>query len=170
MVTKQKIGSLFFYTMAIIFSLGLVGVFWQSGITTKNLELVTGIVHKTEVVTIVVPSRGHNVQSELRLFLKDSSEYFRISDVYKFERFRDRIQEGDSAEIFIRPKLLQRFFLGQRNDIMHLNINGQIIVDVVQTRKIANAAIIVGIAAIIVFLLLAIFGGRIAKIGVSTKS
>ena len=80
-------------------------------------------------------------------------------DVYKHQRFRGQIVNGDTAEIYIRPKWLVPLGLGYRNDVLQMNINGQTIFDVSQTHRNENGIIIISIIAIPLF----IFLGRWTK-------
>jgi hypothetical protein len=121
--------------------------------TTKTLTKVDGIID----TTIEVGKRKYKSRKktyELRIFLQDTSEYFRFMDIYKYRTFRDQIYKGDTAEIFIRPKWLVPLGMGHRNDIFQLTINGKTIFDISQTRKNSGGIIIVAIIAIPLFVFL----------------
>jgi hypothetical protein len=131
----------------------LIGQTIQYNMTTKTLTKVDGIID----TTIEVGKRKYKSRKktyELRIFLQDTSEYFRFMDIYKYRTFRDQIYKGDTAEIFIRPKWLVPLGMGHRNDIFQLTINGKTIFDISQTRKNSGGIIIVAIIAIPLFVFL----------------
>lgn len=143
----------------------LIGKIVQSRMTIGDLVKVTGIVDSSKEITTRVRKRYlyTHKDMELRIYLKDTSEYFRIMDVYKYSQFRGQIKNGDTAEIYIRPNWLVPLGMGYRNDVFQLNINGQTIFDISQTRKNENGQIIVLLLAIPLFILLGRWASRKAK-------
>lgn len=121
--------------------------------TTKILTKVDGIIDTTtEVKKKKYKSRRFDY--ELRVFLQDTTEYFRFMDVYNYNSFRKQINNGDKAEIFIRPKWLVPLGMGHRNDIFQMTINGKPIFDISQTRNNSGAIILLALIAIPVFILI----------------
>lgn len=155
-MTRQKLASIIFFVMPFVFTWVLVGQILQSRLTLDKLIKVAGIVEGTKEVTTHVRKRLFYTHKdvELRIYLKDTSEYFRIMDVYKYQRFGRQIVYGDTAEIYIRPKWLVPLGLGYRNDVFQLNINGQTVFGISETHKNENGIIIVSIIAIPLFILL----------------
>jgi hypothetical protein len=152
-VTRKIIGQYFFFFFATAMCWVLIGQTIQYNMTTKTLTKVDGIID----TTIEVGKRKYKSRKktyELRIFLQDTSEYFRFMDIYKYRTFRDQIYKGDTAEIFIRPKWLVPLGMGHRNDIFQLTINGKTIFDISQTRKNSGGIIIVAIIAIPLFVFL----------------
>ena len=145
-----------FFIMPFVFTWVLVGQVLQARLTIDKLIKVTGVVDKTrEVTTDVKKSILYTHKDvELRIYLKDTSEYFRIMDVYKYERFQGQIKNGDSAEIYIRPKWMVPLGFGYRNDVFQMSINGKTIFDVSQTLGNAYGIIIVSLIAIPLFVFL----------------
>ena len=142
--------------MPFVFAWVLVGQIVQSRLSVDKLIKVTGIITGTKEVATNVRKKLFYTHKdlELRIYLKDTSEYFRIMDVYKYPRFRGQIKNGDTAEIYIRPKWLVPLGLGYRNDVFQLNVNGQTIFDISGTHRNENAIIIVSIIAIASFIFL----------------
>ncbi len=131
----------------------LVGQSIQYTMTTKILTKVDGIIDTTtEVKKKKYKSRRFDY--ELRVFLQDTTEYFRFMDVYNYNSFRKQINNGDKAEIFIRPKWLVPLGMGHRNDIFQMTINGKPIFDISQTRNNSGAIILLALIAIPVFILI----------------
>src|SRR5206468_10706646 len=99
-MTREKIASIIFFIMPFIFAWVLVGQIIQSQLTVDKLIKVTGIIEGTqEVATHVTKKLFYTSKDlELRIYLKDTSEYYRIMDVYKYPRFRGQIGTGDTAE------------------------------------------------------------------------
>jgi hypothetical protein len=164
-MTRQKVASIIFFIMPLLFAWVLVGQIIQSGLTVDKLIKVTGIVENTKEVTSHV-KKGllyTHKDVELRIYLKDTTEYFRIMDVYRYQRFRGQLLNGDTAEIYIRPKWLVAYGLGYRNDIFHLTINGKTIFDISETHKNENGIVIVSIIAIPLFILLGLWTKRKAR-------
>lgn len=161
-MTRQKIASIIFFIMPFAFAWVLIGQIIQSQLTTDKLLRITGIVDTTiEVATY--RHKSNRKDHELRIFLRDTSEYFRFMDIYNYDRFRNRIKQGDAAEIYIRPKWLVPLGLGYRNDIFQMSINGQIIFDISQTHRNSNGIIIVSIIAIPLFIFLGQWTRRKAR-------
>jgi len=110
--------------MPVFFTWVLIGQIIQSRLTARDLIKVTGIIDDTrEVATHVRKKLFYTSKDiELRIYLKDTPEYFRIMDVYKYQQFRRQIKSGDTAEIYIRPKWLVPLGLGYRNDVFQMNM------------------------------------------------
>jgi hypothetical protein len=152
-MTRKIIGQYFCYLAALAFTWVLVGQIIQVNLTVDKLVRVNGIIDKT--VEVAKKRRKSNrYYYELRIFLKDTPEYFRFMDIYRYDVFREKIQSGDSTQIFIRPKWLVPLGLGYRNDIFQMTLNGETLFDVSQTKKNNTRIIIVTIIAIPSFLLL----------------
>ena len=151
--------------MPFVFAWVLVGQILQSRLSVDKLIKVTGIIKDTKEVATHVRKRLFYTHKdiELRIYLKDTSEYFRLMDVYKYQRFRGQIANGDTAEIYIRPKWLVPLGLGYRNDVFQMDINGQTIFDVSQTNRNENGIIIVSIIAIPLFIFLGQWTKRKAR-------
>lgn len=133
-VNKKIIEQYFFYFFAIAMCWVLVGQTIEYTMTTKTLTKVDGIIDTTiEVGKKKYKSRKKTY--ELRVFLQDTSEYFRFMEIYKYRAFRHQIRHGDTAEIFIRPKWLILLGMGHRNDIFQMTINRNTIFDISRTRK-----------------------------------
>jgi hypothetical protein len=164
-MTREKIASIIFFIMPFVFAWVLVGQIVQLQLTVDRLIKVTGIVEGTREVATNVRKRLFNKHKdlELRIYLKDTSEYFRVMDIYKYSRFRGQIGNGDTAEIYIRPKWLVPLGLGYRNDVFQLNINGQTIFDVSETHRNEKRIIIVSIIATPLFILLGLWTRRKAR-------
>jgi hypothetical protein len=149
-MTRLKIGSIvFIYLMPVVLIWILVGQILQSQLTIDKLVKVTGIIDAASEVTTYQHSKtGSGKTVELRIFLKDTSEYFRIMSIYKYDRFQNQIQSGDTAEIYIRPKWMIPFGMGYRNDVFQMSINGQIIFPISDTKKNEDEMIIFSLLAI----------------------
>lgn len=127
--------------------------------TTKTLTKIEGIVDTTvEVGRKVYKSRKKSY--ELRIFLKDTSEYFRFMEFYNYRKFRWKIHRGDTAEIYIRPKWLVPLGMGYRNDIFQMTINGKSVFDISQTRKNSGGIIIVVLIGIPIVIFIGQYIGR----------
>lgn len=131
----------------------LVGQIIQYTMTTKILTKVDGIIDTTTEVK-KKKRKSRRFDYELRIFLQDTSEYFRFMDVYNYNSFRKLINKGDKAEIFIRPKWLVPLGMGHRNDIFQMAINGKTIFDISQTKRNSGGIILVALIAIPGFILL----------------
>ena len=155
-MTRKKIAPIICFIMPFFFSWVLVGQVIQSQLTVDNLVRVTGLIDSTKEVATHVRKRLFSTHKdlELRIYLKDTSEYFRIMDVYKYPRFRGQIVNGDTAEIYIRPKWLVPLGLGYRNDVFQMAINRQTIFEVSQTQRNEKGIIIVSLIAIPLFIFL----------------
>lgn len=142
--------------MSFAFAWVLVGQIIQSRLTVDDLIKVKGIIEGTkEVATHIKKKLFYTSKDlELRIYLKDTFEYFRIMNVYKYQRFRGQIGTGDTAEIYIRPKWLIPLGLGYRNDVFHLNINRQTLFDISETHRNENGIIIISTVAIPLFIFL----------------
>ena len=131
----------------------LAGQAIQSSMTIASLTKVEGIIDKTiEVGKRKYKSRRKTY--ELRVFLQDTSEYFRFMEIYKYKSFLGQIHRGDTTRIYIRPKWLIPLGMGYRNDIFQMTLNGKTIFDIYQTRKNSKGIIIVALIAIPGFILL----------------
>ena len=144
---KKIIGQYLLYLLALAMCWVLIGQIIQYNLTINKLVKVSGIINKTtEVGKTKYKSRRKDY--ELRIFLDDTTEYFRLMDIYKYRSFRWKISKGDTAEIYIRPKWLVPLGMGYRNDIFQMSINGKTIFDISKTRKNATGIIIVSLLAI----------------------
>jgi len=137
----------------------LVGQTIQYTMTTKILTKVEGIIEETIEVK-KKKRKSRRFDYELRIFLQDTSEYFRLMDIYKYRSFREQISKGDTAEIYIRPKWLVPLGMGYKNDIFHMTINDRVIFDISKTRKNSGEIIIVAILGIPLFIFLGRYVGR----------
>jgi len=137
----------------------LIGQTIQYTMTTNMLTKVEGIIDTTTEVK-KKKRKSRRFDYELRIFLQDTSEYFRLMDIYKYRSFRDQISNGDKTEIYIRPKWLVLLGMGHRNDIFHMTINSNVIFDISKTRKNSGAIIILAIIAIPLFIFLGRYEGR----------
>ena len=134
----------------------LVGQLVQSNLTTSKLVKIDGLIDKTIEVATPRP-KSKRKDYELRIFLQDTAEYFRFMDIYKYQRFVGQIHNGDTAQIYIRPKWLIPLGMGYRNDIFQMTINGKTIFDISQTRRNTSGIIVVALIAIPFFILLGIY-------------
>lgn len=152
-MSRKIIGQYFFYLAALLFSWVLVGQIIQVNLTVDKLVRVSGTIHKT--VEIAKKRRqGYSYDYELRIFLKDTTEYFRLMDIYRYDLFKEKINSGDSSDIFIRPKWLVALGLGYRNDIFQMAVNGETLFDVSQTKRNNTGILIVSAIAVPFFLFL----------------
>jgi hypothetical protein len=151
---KKIIGQIFCYLASLACIWVLVGQIIQLNLTIDKLVKVTGIIDRT---TEVAKKRwkSNRKDYELRIYLNDTTEYFRFMGIYKYDRFREQIHAGDSTEIYIRPKWLVPLGMGYRNDIFQMTLNGQTIFDIPQTRKNTIGIIIVSSIGIPLFIFLA---------------
>jgi len=150
-MTKKILGQYFFYIAALASAWVLVGATIQTNLTTKKLTKVEGIID----TTIEVKKKRHksnNYDYELRIYIKNNTDYFRFMDIYKYNEFRGQIHSGDSTAIYIRPKWLVPLGLGYKNDIFQMTVNGQTIFEVSQTKRNANGIIIVCLISIPLFI------------------
>ena len=131
----------------------LVGQVIQYTMTTRALVKVEGVIDR--IIEVKKKKRKSNLLDyELRIYLEDTSEYFRLMDIYKYHSFRSKVNKGDKAEIYIRPKWLVPFGMGHRNDIFQMTTNGTTIFDISKTRRNSKGIIIVFCIAIPVFIFL----------------
>ncbi len=121
--------------------------------TTEKLIIVSGIIDKTVEVK-EKKRKGPGYKYELRVFLKDTAEYFRFMSIYDYNNFRRQINEGDTTEIYIRPKWLVPLGMGYRNDIFQMSINGRIIFDISETKSNSGKIILIALIGIPGFILL----------------
>ena len=150
---RKRIGQYFCYLAALASCWVMIGQIIQTNLTIDKLVKVTGTIEKS--IEVAKKKRKSNLKDyELRIFLNDTTEYFRFMDIYKYDRFRDLIHHGDTAEIYIRPKWLIPLGLGHRNDIFQMTLNGQTIFEISQTKRNGNGIIIISLIAIPTFLFL----------------
>lgn len=152
-MTKKIIGQYFSYLAALAFVWVLVGATIQTNLTIDKLTKVDGVIDTTIEVK-KKRYKSNNYSYELRIYIKDNTNYFRFMDIYKYNAFRGQILSGDSTSIYIRPKWLVPLGLGYKNDIFQMAVNGQTIFDVAQTKKNANGIIVVSLVAIPLFIFL----------------
>jgi len=152
-MTRAIFGQYISYLAVLGFSWVLIGQIIQSHLTTERLIKISGTIDTTIEVATYRP-KSNRKDHELRIFLNDTTEYFRFMDIYKYDRFRGRIHRGDTAEIYIRPKWLVPLGMGYRNDIFQMALNGQTIFNVSQTKRNTNGIIILSIIAIPLFIFL----------------
>lgn len=152
-MTRKVFGQYFCYLAALLFSWVLVGQIIQVNLTVDKLVRVSGSIDKTvEVAKKRRKSNRYNY--ELRIFLTDTTEYFRFMDIYKYDLFKEKIQSGDSSDIFIRPKWLVPLGLGYRNDIFQMTVNGETLFDVSKTKRNNTGILIVSLIAVPLFIFL----------------
>jgi hypothetical protein len=155
---KGKIAQYLSYLAALAFAWTLVGAIIQTNLSIDKLVKVNGIIDTTIEVATYRP-KSNRKDHELRIYLKDTTEYFRFMDIYKYDNFREQIHNGDSTAIYIRPKWLVPLGLGYRNDIFQMTINGQKIFELSQTMRNENGILIL----CLVFIPLFIFLGQYVK-------
>ena len=147
---RKRIGQYFCYLAALASCWVMIGQIIQTNLTIDKLIKVTGTIEKS--IEVAKKKRKSNLKDyELRIFLNNTTEYFRFMDIYKYDRFRDLIHHGDTVEIYIRPKWLVPLGLGHRNDIFQ---NGQTIFEISQTKRNGNGIIIISLIAISAFIFL----------------
>ena len=134
----------------------LVGQLIQSNMSISELVKIDGLIDKTIQVATPRP-KSKRKDYELRIFLQDTTEYFRLMDIYKYQNFRGQIHNGDTAEIYIRPKWLVTLGMGYRNDIFQMTINGKTIFDISQTKRNTKGIIVVALIAIPFFIFLGLY-------------
>ncbi|MBL7733145.1 MAG: hypothetical protein JNM88_18380 [Chitinophagaceae bacterium] len=93
---------------------------------------------------------------ELRIFLQDTNEYFRLTGNYNYPAFKDQVSGGDKATIWIRPKWLVPLGMGYRNDIFQMLVNDKIVFDISKRKRNSGKIII----ACLVFIPVVIFLGK----------
>lgn len=143
MISTKTIREYGCYITALFFLYVLVGQIIQSRLELNEFVKVEGVVENTKVVR--TGSRGNS--RELRIYLQNSSEYFRIMDVYNYQKFQERIQPDVNVVIYVRPPWVVPLGMGYKNDVFHLVVNGKVLFDISKKKwhdkGIAIAALIV---------------------------
>jgi hypothetical protein len=168
-MTREKLGQYFCYLASLVFCWVLIGQLIQTNLTIDKLVKVSGTIDQAIEVS-KYRRKSYSKDYELRIFLKDTTEYFRLMDIYKYDHFRELINNGDTAEVYIRPKWLVPLGLGYRNDIFQMTLNGQTIFEISQTKRNGNGIIIVSLIAIPIFLFLPRYLKRKRRAGPSSSS
>ena len=161
-MTRIIFGQYISYLAIAVFSWILTGQLLQSNLATNQLIRINGIIDTTTEVEFHEAKSNHE-SHDLRIYLRDTTEYFRFMDIYKYEQFRGLIHKGDTVEIYIRPKWLIPLGLGYKNDIFQMTVNGVQIFDVSQTKREANGIIIISIIAIPLFIILGLVNKRMRR-------
>lgn len=90
-------------------------------LSKANLVRVEGIVTKTEEVKII-KRRGPFFQ--LRVFLHNADEYFKINGRFRYDRFQQYIHPGDTATIYVLEPWVDNLITASKKDIVSLAVNG----------------------------------------------
>ncbi|MCC7027969.1 MAG: hypothetical protein IT265_13480 [Saprospiraceae bacterium] len=142
----------FCYLVALFLIWVLVGQLIESNLTIEKLIKVNGTID----TTIIVEKnrlKSKKKDYELRIFLVETNEYFRFLDIYRYDKFLEKIHHGDSTEIYVRPKWLVPLGMGYKNDIFQMTLNRQIIFDISQRENNANGIIFISLISILLFTL-----------------
>jgi hypothetical protein len=161
-MTRQKLTFIILSVLPFVFAWLLIGQIVQSQLTADKLVKVTGVVESSEEVTTHVRKNLFNTHQdiELRIYLQGKTDYYRVMEVYNYQRFQEQIVNGSTAEIFIRPAWMVPLGLGRKNDVFQMNINGQTIFDLSETRRNGRGIIIVCLIAIPLFIMMARWSRR----------
>jgi hypothetical protein len=137
-----------------------LGQFYQAQINKRDLKEVVGTVANTQEVVTRVKERllYTRKDKELRIRLKEYPDYFRIMEVYSYDTFLEGILLDGSAKLYIRPHWLAILGLGHKNDIFHLEINQQTVLDLSKTQR--NSLKVGGITFVL-SIILALWGVRL---------
>ncbi|NCT93131.1 MAG: hypothetical protein GXC72_01800 [Chitinophagaceae bacterium] len=153
-MVREVVGKYLSYLAVLFFSWVLIGQLIQANLVVDNLNKISGTIDTTMEITLF-KSRSKEKYHELRIFINEKGDYFRLMDTYDYPRFLPNIKRGDSAEIYIRPKWLTVLGMGYGNDIFQMAINGKVVFEISETRKTAKGIAVIAAVAIPVFAFLA---------------
>jgi hypothetical protein len=158
-MSGRQIAGFLNYVVILGFVWVLVGQLIQSKLTIDDLSPVYGIVEKVDDAS-TLRLRSQRKDHELRIFLSGNPKYFRLMDIYHYERFASTIHIGDTVLIYIRPDWVVIFGLGRKQDIYQMSINGRVVFDLSETKTNERGIIMVFLIAIPLLLWLGKLGRR----------
>ncbi len=139
----------------------LIGNLIEQNYKKDNLTKITGrVVNVNEAITT---KRKNSNDYELRIYLNNYPQYFRILDNFKYENIQKKIKIGDEVQIYFRPKYLVPLGMGRQTDIYQLENKNEILLDISERKRKSKGSIVISLISIIVFGALYYFGKRKIK-------
>ena len=121
----------FFPGLSIFFFIGII-----TGLFIQTIDKDDLIKNEGTVVSIdLVFEQGLKPQYKyypLKIRLDNSEKDFRLIDLFEeqFPIIKNKIQVGDKVAIFTRNRILTIIGFGKKDDIYHIEKNGQVIFDI----------------------------------------
>ena len=137
----------------VFFAWALIGNLIEITYSKENLVRVTDkILSVNNVITKVVNKPLYKAKKhELRLYLENQDDYFRLNEKYKYENFIDKLKKGDSVTVFFRPKYLVPIGMGRQKDIYQLESGNKVLFDISARKKNSKGIVLVSSIALLIF-------------------
>ena len=145
----------------IIFSWGLVGNLIESNYKKENLIKITGKIKNIKEVLNL--KRKNSEDLELRIYLENYPEYFRILDNFKYNNIQKKVKLRDGVQLYFRPKYLVPIGMGKQSDIYQLEHKNKILLNLKDRKKNSKSLININLIFLLVFGILYYFAKRKIK-------
>jgi hypothetical protein len=133
----------------ILFSWVLIGNLIEINYRIDNLNKITGrIININEVQTL---NSKKNQDYELRLYLNNYPNYFRITDNFKYQNIQNKLKFGDEVQIYFRPKYMVVFGFGKQRDVYQLESKNEILFDLDNRKRNSKGLMIISTIFLLIF-------------------
>jgi hypothetical protein len=142
----------------IFFTWVVIGNLIELNYKKDNLIKITGrIININEAVST---KRKNSQDYELRLYLNNYPEYFRILDNFKYDKIQKKVKLGDEVQIYFRPKYLVPLGMGRQTDIYQLERKNEILLDLSERKRKSKGFIVISLIFLLIFGALHYFAKR----------
>lgn len=109
-----------------------------------DLDKVSGQVSSIDEVTTRVINKPayKRKKKELRLYLKDFPEYFRLTDSFNYTPVIDKLKVGDEVQVYVRKPYLAFMGMGKRTDIYQLEYQGETLVHLSELKQKSTGGVV----------------------------
>ena len=115
------------FPIILFFSWVTVGNIIEQNYAKADLNRITGQVDSLIIAPIYFDKNGKG--KELRIFIKSSPEYFRLTNNFNYQKIIDQISKEDAITIFYRQENQLKWGFGKQADIYQLEYNGSVLYD-----------------------------------------
>lgn len=118
-----------YFSIPVILFLGwiTIGNIIEQNYGLADLNRITGPIDR--LITTSKQFNKSGKEKELRIFLKNSPGYFRLTNNFDYQKIPYQISRGDAITIFYRKKNQLKWGFGRQADIYHLQHNGHVLFD-----------------------------------------
>lgn len=156
-----------YFLLPVIVFLGWItlGSVFERSYETKDLIRISGrVISIQEVTTKVIDKPAYKgKEQELRIYLSNSTEYFRLTDSYNYQHILNLLNNGDTVQIYIRKSHLVPLGMGKQTDIYQLEQQGKVLFDLRERKQSSKGITIIGAISTLGFLTFYLYHKRKVK-------
>lgn len=141
------------FPFMLFFSWITVGNIIEQNYALADLNKITGEVKNLIITRKQFDKNGKG--KELRIFLKNSPGYFRLTDHFNFQKIVDQVSKRKVLTIFYRKTDQLKWGFGRQTDIYHVQYKGSVLFDLRKRHENSfKITMVTGIGTFVLLLLL----------------